>query len=134
MAYAHDGSHAHHLASLGLWRLAVLVAEAPGIHGISWVAHGPREFDQSPLMVAVRARRPAGRGADGKVAWAYALGDEEVARAVRAAVAAGADVNRRLDGAWPLMTFCTGRGLLGAVKACLAAWAEVDARGGGPEG
>ena len=63
------GSHAHHLASLGLWWLALLVAEAP-------------------------------------------------------------DINQRLRGAWPLMTYCAGRGCLEAVKACLAAGAEVDAEGG----
>ena len=117
------GSHAHHLASLGLWWLAVLVAEAPDLHGMSW---RKVSFQQSPLTVAVLARRPVGRGADGKVEWAYALGNAEVARAVRGALAMGVDVKRRLQGAWPLMTYCAGRGCLEAVKACLAAGAEVD--------
>ena len=125
-----EGSHAHHLASLGLWWLALLVAEAPDINNISWQVPSDRLPDQSPLMVAVRARRPVGRGADGKVQWAYALGDGEVTRAVRVAVATGADVNRRLDSAWPLMTYCAGRGCLEAVKTCLAAGAHVDAPGG----
>ena len=128
VVYAHDGSHAHHLASLGLWWLALL-AEAPGIHGMSWTVRDVRDVDQSPLMVAVQARRPVGRGADGRVECAYALGDKEVARVVRAAVGLGADVNRRLQGAWPLMTYCAKRGCLEAVKACLAAGAEVDAEG-----
>ena len=35
VVYAIEGSHAHHLASLGLWWLPVLVAEGPGIHGTS---------------------------------------------------------------------------------------------------
>ena len=127
------GSHAHHLASLGLWWLAVLVMEAPDVNGMSWAV--PEEgVDQSPLMVAVRARRPVGRGADGKMEWAYALGDEEVARMVRVAAEMGADVNRRLYRALPLMTYCAGRGCLEAVKACLAAGAEVDAEGGGENG
>ena len=125
--YACDGSHAHHLASLGLWWLAMLVAEATGINGMSWAVRDLWHLDQSPLMVAVRARRPVGRGADGEVEWAYALGEEEVGRGVRAAVAMGADVNVRLHRAWPLMTYCAARGCLGAVKACLAARAEVDA-------
>ena len=133
LVLAFEGSHAHHLASLGLWWLALLVAEGPDINGISW-----QKFEgypsQSPLMVAVRAWRPVGRGADGKVEWAYALGDEEVARAVRAAVAMGADVNRRLFQAWPLMTYCAWRGCAEAVKACLAAGAEVDAPGGDIDG
>ena len=123
MVYACKGSYAHHLASMGLWRQAMLVAEGPDINGISWNAVFR---DQSPLMVAVRALRPVGRGADGKVEWAYALGDGEVARAVRGALAMGVDVKRRLQGAWPLMTYCAGRGCLEAVKACLAAGAEVD--------
>jgi len=49
---------------------------------------------------------------------------------VRAAVAMGANVNRRMRRAWPLMSYCTKRGCVEAVKACLAAGAEVDARGG----
>ena len=53
---------------------------------------------------------------------------------VRAAVAMGADVNRRLDGAWPLMSYCAGRGCLEAVKVCLAAGAEVNAPGGSASG
>ena len=133
VVYAHDGSHAHHLASLGLWWLALL-AEAPGIHGMSWTVRDVRDVDQSPLMVAVQARRPVGRGADGRVECAYALGDKEVARVVRAAVGLGADVNRRLQGAWPLMTYCAKRGCLEAVKACLAAGAEVDAARGNERG
>ena len=128
--YAFDGSHAHHLASLGLWWLAELVAEASNLNGISWTVRHEWDIDQSPLVVAVRARRPVGRGAGGEVEWAYALGDEEVARMVRGALAMGADVNRRLHGAWPLMTYCAGRGCLEAVKACLAAGAEVDAASG----
>ena len=36
VVHAHGGSHAHHLASLGLWWLAVLAAEAPDINGFSW--------------------------------------------------------------------------------------------------
>ena len=127
--WAFEGSHAHHLASLGLWWLALLVAVEPDLNGISWQEHDESP-DQSPLMVAVRARRPVGRGADGKVEWAYALGDEEVAWAVRVAVAMGADVNRQLFEAWPLMTHCARRGCLEAVKACLEAGAEVDAPGG----
>ena len=59
-------------------------------------------------MVAVRARQPVERRADGRVEWAHALGDKEVARMVRVAVAMGADVNRRLQEAWPLMTYCAG--------------------------
>ena len=133
VVYAHDGSHAHHLASLGLWWLALL-AEAPGIHGMSWTVRDVRDVDQSPLMVAVQARRPVGRGADGRVECAYALGDKEVARVVRAAVGLGADVNRRLQGAWPLMTYCAMRGCLEAVKACLAAGAQVDAGSGNDDG
>ena len=43
----------------------------------------------------------------------------------------GADVNRGLQGAWLLMTYCAGRGCLEAVKVCLAAGAEVDAQGEG---
>ena len=35
VVYVHDGSHAHHLASLGLWWLAMLVAEGPDINGMS---------------------------------------------------------------------------------------------------
>ena len=164
--YAFNASHAHHLASLGMWWLALLVAEGPDLNAISWSLDDVCDDqlasdddsddqpgsddesddqpasdddsddqpgsvddphpDQSPLMLAVRARRPVGRGADGQVEWAYALGDE-VARAVRVAVAMGADVNRRLYMAWPLMTYCTGRGCLAAVMACLAARAEVDA-------
>ena len=58
------GSHAHHLASLGLWWLAVLVAEAPDLHGMSW---RKVSFQQSPLTVAVLARRPVGRRADGRL-------------------------------------------------------------------
>ena len=46
---------------------------------------------------------------------------------VRVAVGMGADVNRRLQEAWPLMTYCAGGGCLEAVKACLAAGAQVDA-------
>ena len=106
----------------------MLVTEAPYIDCIPWSARKDWDIDQSPLMVAVRARRPVGRGPDGKVEWAYALGHTEVARLVRAAVAMGADVNRRLHGAWPLMTYCAARGCLEAVKACLAAGAEEDAR------
>ena len=124
------GSHAHHLASLGHWWLALLVAEGPDLNGITWQRLNAWYPEQSPLMVAVRAGRPLGRGADGKVEWAYVLGEEEVARAVRVAVAMGADVNRRLRDARPLMTYCAGRGCLEAVKACLAAGAEVDAEGG----
>ena len=119
------GSHAHHLASLGLWWLAVLVTEEPDMSSMSWEVLDENEVDQSPLMAAVRAR-PVGRGTDGEMEWAYALGDEEVARMVRAAVGMGADVNRRLQGARPLMTYCAMRGCLEAVKACLAAGAEVD--------
>ena len=78
-------------------------------------------------MVAVRARQPVERRADGRVEWAHALGDEEVARMVRVAVGMGADVNQRLQEAWPLMTYCAARGCVEAVKACLAAGAEVDA-------
>ena len=168
--YAFNASHAHHLASLGMWWLALLVAEGPDLNAISWSLDDVCDDqlasdddsddqpgsddesddqpasdddsddqpgsvddphpDQSPLMLAVRARRPVGRGADGQVEWAYALGDE-VARAVRVAVAMGADVNRRLNYAWPLMTYCARRGCLGAVKACMAAGAAVDARGDG---
>ena len=124
------GSHAHHLASLGLWWLALLVADGPDINGLPCAVPEDVDVDQSPLMVAVRATRPVGRGADDEVEWAYALGDEEVARMVRVAVGMGADVNRRLQGAWPLMTYCAMRGCLEAVKACLAAGAEVDAEGG----
>ena len=160
--YALQGSHAHHLASLGLWWLALLVAERPDLNGIPWRSDanydvesaydeesddgsafdeesnyygshdGKDQYpDQSPLMVAVRARRPMRREVGSRVEWAYALGDEEVARAVRVAVAMGADVNRRLNYAWPLMTYCARRGCLGAVKACMAAGAAVDARGDG---
>ena len=126
VVWAFEAFHAHHLASMGLWRLAVLVAKAPDLNDISW-AVPYSGFEQSPLMVAVQARWPAGRGADGKVEWAHALGDEEVARMVRAAVGMGVDVNRQHRGAWPLMTYCAARGCLEAVKACLAAGAEVDA-------
>ena len=128
----HNGSHAHHLASMGLWWLALLVAEEPDMNGMSWAVGDEPDVDQSPLVVAVRARRPVGRRANGRVEWAHALGDEEVARMVRVAVAMGADVNRRLQGAWPLMSYCAARGCVEAVKACLAAGAEVDARGGAP--
>ena len=126
VVWAFEAFHAHHLASMGLWRLAVLVAKAPDLNDISW-AVPYSGFEQSPLMVAVQARWPAGRGADGKVEWAHALGDEEVARMVRVAVGMGADVNQRLQEAWPLMTYCAARGCVEAVKACLAAGAEVDA-------
>ena len=126
VVWAFDGSHVHHLASLAQWWLALLVAEGPDINAISWAFH---YVDRSPLMLTVQARLPVGWGADGKIEWAYALGDEEVARAVGAAVAMGADVNRRLHRAWPLM-YCAARGCLEAVKACLAAGAEIDAPGG----
>ena len=126
--YTYGGSHAHHLASLGLWWLALLVAEEPNVSGVSLAAHPGLG---SPVMVAVRARRPAGHGADGEVRWAYALGDKEVARMVRAAVAMGEDVNQLPQRAWPLLTYCTGSGCLEAVKACLAAGAEVDRAGRG---
>ena len=86
-----------------------------------------RDIDQSPLMLAVRALRPSERVTDGEVDREYALVDEEVARMVRAAVGMGADVNRRPQRAWPLMTYCAMRGCLEAMKACLAAGAEVDA-------
>ena len=125
-----EGSHAHHLASLGLWWLALLVAEATDINGLSWTVRHEWDVDQSALMVAVRALRPVGRGVDGKVEWAHALGDEEVARAVRVAMAMGADVNCRLPRAWPLMAYCAARGCVEGVKACLAAGAEVDAEAG----
>ena len=131
VVWAFDGSHVHHLASLAQWWLALLVAEGPDINAISWAFH---YVDRSPLMLTVQARLPVGWGADGKIEWAYALGDEEVARAVGAAVAMGADVNRRLDGAWPLMSYCAGRGCLEAVKVCLAAGAEVNAPGGSASG
>ena len=98
------------MASLWLWWLPVLVAEGPDINGMSWTVHCHPEIDHSPLMVAVRARQPVGRGADGKVEWAYALGDEEVARMVRVAAGRGADVNQRLRRALPLMTYCAVRG------------------------
>ena len=127
MVYAFQGSHAHHLASLGLWWLALLVAEGPDINNISWHAAKYRLPDQSPLMVVAQARRPVGRTAEGEMEWAYALGDAEAARAVRAAVAMGANVNRRLRGALLLMSYCAMRGCLEAVKACLEAGAEVDA-------
>ena len=125
--YAFEGSHAHHLASLGLWWLAMLVAEATGINGMSWAVRDLWHLDQSPLMVAVRARRPVGRGARGHLEWAHTLGAEEVARMVRAAVAMGADVNWRGESALPLMSYCAARGCLEAAKICLAAGAEVDA-------
>ena len=127
VVYAFGGSHAHHLASLGLGWLALLVAEAPDFNGMTW---GARVLDQSPLMVAVQARKSVGRGAYGEVEWAFTLGDEEVARLVRVAVALGADVNRRLHGARLLMTYCAMRGCVEAVKACLAAGSEVEALGG----
>ena len=125
-------SHSHHLASMGLVRLAWLVEQGPHLHSSPlehafWSRRHTSLRGQTPLMLAVQARRPVGRGADGKVEWAYALGDEEVARAVRAAVAAGADVNRRFHQALPLMSYCTERGCLEAVKACLAAKADVNA-------
>ena len=129
-----SGSRAHHLASLGLWWLALLVARASDTRPMPWAERNNRDMDQSPLMVAVVARRPVGRGPDGKVEWAHALGDREVARMVRAAVGLGADVDERTQRAWPLMTYCAKRGCLEAVKACLAAGAEVDAEGGGEEG
>ena len=125
-----SGSRAHHLASLGLWWLALLVARASDTRPMPWAERNNRDMDQSPLMVAVVARRPVGRGPDGKVEWAHALGDREVARMVRAAVGLGADVDERTQRAWPLMTYCAGRGCLEAVKVCLAAGAEVDARSG----
>ena len=125
--YVHHGSMAHHLAGLGLWWLAVLVAEGPDINGISWAVPTDEDIDQSPLMVAVRARRPVGRGARGHLEWAHTLGAEEVARMVRAAVAMGADVNWRGESALPLMSYCAARGCLEAAKICLAAGAEVDA-------
>jgi len=95
--YAMGGTHAQHLASLGLWWPA-LVAGPPDINAGTL---GPvvEVLDQTPLMVALRAQRPVGRGADGKVEWANALGDEEAAR----------------------------MGFVEAVKACLAVGAEVDA-------
>ena len=61
VVYVRDGSHAHHLASLGLWWLALLVAEGPDINRISWAVQGYWDVNQSPLMVAVRAGRPVGR-------------------------------------------------------------------------
>ena len=130
VVYAHGRSHAHHWASLGLWWLAVLVAEGPDINGMFWAVREDWNMVLSPLMVAVWVRRPVGCGADGRLEWVYALGEAEVARAVRVAVAMGADVNRQLYRAWPLMSCCTARGCLEAVKACLAAGAEVDAQGG----
>ena len=65
----------------------------------------------------------------GGVEWAHALGDGEVAQMVRVVVGMGADVNGRLEEALPLMTYCAARGCVEAVKACLAAGAEVDAPG-----
>ena len=58
------GSHAHHLASLGLWWLAELVTGASDLHDISWCMDA---YQQSPLTVAVLARRPVGRRADGRL-------------------------------------------------------------------
>ena len=46
---------------------------------------------------------------------------------VRVAAELGADLNRKFGVAWPLMTYCVMGGCLEAVKACLAAGAEVDA-------
>jgi len=78
--FAMGGSHAHHLASLGLWWLAMLVAEGPDFNGISWNLPTLDDVDQSPLMLAVRALRPAGRNADGRLQWEFAVGEEEAAR------------------------------------------------------
>ena len=132
--YAYGGSHAHHLASLGQWWLAVLAAEGQDINGIFWKdSHLPGVsmvmFSHSPLVLAVRAMQPVGRQADGEVEWEYALGEGEVAQMVRAAVAMGSDVSRRARNEWPLMSYCAGRGCLEAVKACLAAGAEVEVSG-----
>ena len=123
--YAMGGTHAQHLASLGLWWPA-LVAGPPDINAGTL---GPvvEVLDQTPLMVALRAQRPVGRGADGKVEWANALGDEEAARMVRAAVAMGGNVNPRLLRTKPLLSYCAEQGFVEAVKACLAVGAEVDA-------
>ena len=96
VAYACE-TPAHHLTSLRLWRLALLEADELEING----QFGNIQFwDQTPLMVAVRASRPVGRGADGKVKWAHALGDKEVARMVRVARGLGANfiVGRRTRG------------------------------------
>ena len=123
LVWVFEGSHAHHLASLGLWWLALLVAEEPDFNAMAWSEDEDSEDwtsddsyydledheadhelpDQSPLMVVAQARRPVGRTAEGETEWAYALGDEEAARAVRAAVVMGANVNRRLCGALPLI-------------------------------
>ena len=128
VVYACEGSHAHHLASMGLCWLALLVAESPDINGDSWHVPGDVGADLTPLMVALRTERPVGRGADGKVEWAYALGDREVARMVRTAVATGADVNRLPCKAWSVLSCCAECGCLEAVVVCLAAGAEVDMR------
>ena len=41
----------------------------------------------------------------------------------------GADINRRLHNSWPVLTYCAIWGRLAAVKACLAAGAQVDIEG-----
>ena len=126
--YAHDGSHSHHLASLGLWRLALLMAEGPDVNGISWrPVSGVSSGEQSPLMLAVQALRHAGRGADGEEEWAYVLGDEEVVKVVEQASERWSE---RFNwpgwwGAEALLLQCAKRGCLGGVKACLRAGAGV---------
>ena len=135
-----DGSHRHHLMCLGLKWQAQLVAweeQEVDINRSLWFDEECEDF--SLLLVAVRARRPAERGADGAVEWEYVLRDE-VVKVVKAALEkSGAEeymkehwyCNMGVD--WhrrdmrPLLSQCAMRGCLGAVKACLDAGAQVDA-------
>ena len=139
LVWACAGSHAHHLASIGEARLMLQVAAASQLNEAVWGYASNIAFlgkslgdqvsrgcAQTPLMVAVRAQRPVGRGADGKVEWEYALGDEEVAWLVRAAVAGGMDLNTEIEESRSVLSYCAERGSLPAVKACLAAGAELE--------
>ena len=130
------GSHAHHLASLGLARQAMRVARAPDLRGTTWRAGILRDDqEQSPLQgtgllaVAVKSRQPVGRGEDSEARCVPVLTDGEAAWLVRAA-ARGLDISRRCCNDLPVLSHCALEGWLEAVKACLAAGAEVDAPGG----
>lgn len=132
--WLHNGSHAHHLASVGKPWLAVMVSEPGLAMNEPWdevpfaFAHPPDTHVHSPLSLAVQAKVPVGYDMVRFIRWGYALGDEEMARMVRAAVAMGVDINRTLHSTGPLLGSCAGRGLVRAVRACLKAGAEVDAR------
>ena len=129
--WALGGSHEHRLVCLGLkWQAQLVAWEEQGVEiGDSfWFGEGCE--DSSLLLVAVRVRRPVGRGADGRVEWEYMLGEEEFVKVVKDAQERAADVDWPWLNTWPwrpLLSQCAMRGCLGAVKACLDVEADVDA-------